>query len=294
MCVDRKTAMPLSRKLNAYARLMRLDKPVGTLLLVWGSLWGLWLAGSGAPPARTAFIILLGTWSMRSAGCVFNDLADRNFDGAVKRTHARPLAAGELTVKEAAAAGVLMLALSFVLVCSLNGASVRMAFLLAAVALVYPLCKRFLPTPQAVLGVAFAGGILIAHTAILGHLTWAGFFLFAGCAVWALVYDTFYALVDRDDDIPLKLHSSAIFAQGWEMRFIALMAAVMLLCLCIAGLLSHRGGWYYFGLFVAAFLMAQEIYMSKDLDRVRCFAAFHHSNWVGAAIWAGLVLDYLP
>lgn len=286
--------MPFSAKINAYLRLMRCDKPVGTLLLMWGSLWGLWLAGKGLPPAKETFIILLGTWTMRSAGCVFNDLADRNFDGTVARTNARPLATGELSVKEALLAGGVMLAISFLLVCLLNWQSVLMSVALAIVAIIYPFCKRFLPTPQAVLGIAFSGGILIAHTAILGHLTWAGFFLFLGCAVWALVYDTFYALVDRDDDIPLNLKSSAVFSQGWEMRFIALMATIMMIFLIISGLLANLGAWYYFGLIVACLLIAQEIQMSKTLDRAKCFAAFHHSNWVGAAIWTGFVLHYLP
>lgn len=286
--------MRFSAKFNAILRLMRCDKPVGTLLLMWGSLWGLWLAGHGLPPAKETFIILLGTWTMRSAGCVFNDLTDRNFDGAVARTNARPLATGELSVKEALVVGVVMLTFSFFLVCLLNWQSVLMSVALAVVAIIYPFCKRFLPTPQAVLGIAFSGGILIAHTAILGHLTWAGFFLFLGCAVWALVYDTFYALVDRDDDIPLNLRSSAIFSQGWEMCFIALMAVIMMVFLTISGVLAHLGGWYYFGLLVGCLLIGQEIYMSKNLEREKCFAAFHHNNWVGATIWAGMILNYLP
>lgn len=282
------------QKLSVYARLMRLDRPVGTLLLAWSSLWGLWLAGDGQPPARIAFIILLGTWTMRSAGCVFNDLADRHFDGHVKRTNRRPLATGEATVKEALVLGFLLLLASFLLVLMLNWQSVLLSFLCAAVALVYPLCKRFLPTPQAMLGIAFASAILIAHTAILGRITAAAFFLFLASVFWALVYDTFYALVDRDDDIPLGLKSSAIFATGREMRFIAAMAGAMVLCLLLAGLLARLNGWYYLGVATAALLMADEIRTTRSLDRDACFAAFMHNNWVGAAVWAGLVLAYLP
>ncbi|MDO4776226.1 MAG: 4-hydroxybenzoate octaprenyltransferase [Cardiobacteriaceae bacterium] len=286
--------LPMLQKLSVYARLMRLDRPVGTLLLAWNSLWGLWLAGHGQPPARIAFIMLLGTFTMRSAGCVINDLADRRFDGHVKRTNHRPLATGEASVKEALWLAFWLLLASLILALMLNWQSVLLAFACAGVTVIYPFCKRFLPTPQAMLGIAFASAILIAHTAILGRVTLPAFFLFLAGAFWALVYDTFYALVDRDDDIPLGLKSSAIFAQGREMRFIAAMAAAMVVCLVLAGALAHLNGWYYLGVGVAALLMADEIRTARSLDRDACFAAFMHSNWVGATVWAGLVLAYLP
>lgn len=284
----------LIHKLAVYARLMRLERPVGTLLLAWSSLWGLWLAGAGQPPARIVVIILLGTWTMRSAGCVFNDLADRNFDGKVARTTHRPLATGEASVNEALALGVALLALSFLLVLLLNWQSVVLSVFCAAVAIVYPFCKRFLPTPQAMLGVAFASAILIAHTAILGTITWAGFFLFLASVFWALVYDTYYGLVDRDDDIPLGLKSAAIFAQGREHWFIGTMAGVMLLCLLICGVLAGLNGWYYLAVSAAAALMGYQLWRTQDLSRERCFQAFSHNNWVGAAVLLGLLLAYLP
>lgn len=286
--------LSLSKKISAYIRLMRLDKPVGTLLLMWNSLWGLWLAGNGKPPAKIALILLLGTWSMRSAGCVINDLADRHIDGFVKRTRYRPLAAGELSVFEAVLISILLFLFSFYLVLQLNRPSLLVAVGSALTVFLYPFCKRFLPAPQAVLGIAFASAILLAHTAILGKITLAGGLMFLGGAFWALVYDTYYALVDRDDDLPLKLHSTAILARGCERRFIALMAALMLLCLILSGIAGGRGSWYYLGLLSAALLMAQELYMIRGFNRARCFAAFHHNNWVGATIWAGLVLDFLP
>ena len=282
------------QKLSVYARLMRLERPVGTLLLAWNSLWGLWLAGGGAPPARIACIMLLGTFTMRSAGCVINDLADRHFDGHVKRTNHRPLATGEASVTEALWLAFWLLLASLILVLMLNWQSVLLSFACALATLIYPFCKRFFPTPQAMLGIAFASAILIAHTAILGRITAAGFFLFLGGAFWALVYDTFYALVDRDDDIPLGLKSSAIFAQGREMRFIAVMAVAMMVCLLLAGILANLNGWYYTGVLAASLLTADEIRKSRSLDRDACFAAFMHSNWVGAAVWAGLVLAHLP
>ncbi|UJF25304.1 4-hydroxybenzoate octaprenyltransferase [Suttonella sp. R2A3] len=284
----------LLNKLSVYARLMRLERPVGTLLLAWSSLWGLWLAGAGEPPARIVLIILLGTWTMRSAGCVFNDLADRNFDGKVQRTTHRPLATGEATVNEALALGVGLLAVSFMLVLLLNWQSVVLSVFCAAVAIIYPFCKRFLPTPQAMLGVAFASAILIAHTAILGKITWAGLFLFLASVFWALVYDTYYGLVDRDDDIPLGLKSAAIFASGREHLFIGSMAALMVLCLLISGALAGLNGWYYFGVLAAALLMVYQLHHTRSLERERCFQAFSHNNWVGAAVLLGLVLAYLP
>lgn len=281
-------------KLQAYGQLMRLDRPVGTLLLAWNSLWGLWLAGEGEPPARIVCIILLGTFTMRSAGCVFNDLADRNFDGHVERTRIRPLARGAVSVKEALTLGVGLLFLSLLLVLQLNWQSVLLSFACAGVAIVYPFCKRFLPTPQAMLGIAFASAILVAHTAILGRITLAGFFLFLAGLFWAMVYDTYYALVDRDDDIPLGLKSTAIFAQGHEHRFIAFMAAAMMGCLLISGTLAGLNGWYYLGLALAGSLLVYELQSTRTLDRGRCFAAFVHNNWVGAAIWLGLILAFLP
>ena len=282
------------QKISVYSRLLRLDRPVGTLLLAWSSLWGLWLAGNGAPPARIALIMLLGTFTMRSAGCVINDLADRHFDGHVKRTSHRPLATGDASITEALALAFVLLLASLILVLMLNWQSVVLSFACASVTLLYPFCKRFLPTPQAMLGIAFASAILIAHTAILGRITAAGFFLFLASVFWALVYDTYYALVDRDDDIPLGLKSSAIFAQGREMRFIAAMALAMLACLLVSGWLAGLNGWYYLGVATAALLMADEIRTSRNLSREACFAAFMHNNWVGAAIWAGLILAYLP
>ena len=281
-------------RLLAYARLMRLDRPVGTLLLAWSSLWGLWLAGAGRPPAFVTAVILFGTLTMRSAGCVFNDLADRNFDGHVARTRSRPLASGAVRVAEAVILGVALLALSFALVWLLNGQSVLLAVGCAAVSLFYPLCKRFFLAPQLVLGVAFASPILMAQTAILGRVTLAGCLLFLASVFWALVYDTYYALVDRDDDLKIGLHSSAITARGFEHRFLATMAGIVLGFLLLAGLAAGLNGWYYLGLAIAAALFLYELWDTRNLERERCFRAFVHNNWVGAAVLLGLVLAYLP
>ena len=281
-------------KCLAFVRLMRLERPVGSLLLAWSSLWGLWLAGAGRPPAFVTAVILLGTLSMRSAGCVFNDLADRNFDGHVERTRNRPLASGAVSVFEAVLLGVVLLAVSFALVWLLNWQSVLLAVACAAVALFYPLCKRFFLLPQLVLGVAFASPILMAQTAILGRVTLAGFLLFLASVFWALVYDTYYALVDRDDDVKIGLYSSAITVRGYERRFLALMMLLMLTCLLLAGRAAALNAWYYAGIAAAALLFAWEQWDARHLDREHCFRAFVHNNWVGAAILLGIVLAYLP
>ena len=281
-------------KCLAFVRLMRLDRPVGSLLLAWSSLWGLWLAGAGRPPAFVTAVILLGTLSMRSAGCVFNDLADRNFDGHVERTRNRPLASGAVSVFEAVLLGVVLLAVSFALVWLLNWQSVLLAVACAAVALFYPLCKRFFLLPQLVLGVAFASPILMAQTAILGRVTLAGFLLFLASVFWALVYDTYYALVDRDDDVKIGLYSSAITVRGYERRFLALMMLLMLTCLLLAGRAAALNAWYYAGIAAAALLFAWEQWDARHLDREHCFRAFVHNNWVGAAILLGIVLAHLP
>lgn len=286
--------MKLLNKLQAYIALYRIDKPVGSMLLLWSSLWGLWLAGNGTPPAEICFIVLLGTFTMRSAGCAVNDYADRNFDGNVKRTKNRPLATGTLSEKEALSAIIFMLFVSFLLLLCLNWQSWLMAIYCLFIAIIYPFCKRFFPLPQFVLGLAFSAPVLIAHTAILGHLTWAGFFIYMAGTFWALVYDTFYALVDRDDDIPMKLHSSAIFCLGWEKRFLALMAAITLFFMFLAGICAGLGFWFYLGLISAALIFSWEIYYARNLEREKCFAMFFHNNWVGAAIFTGVVLDYLP
>lgn len=281
-------------KCSAFGRLMRLDRPVGTLLLAWSGLWGLWLAGNGQPPVRVVVVILLGTWLMRSAGCVFNDLADRNFDGHVARTRHRPLASGEATAGEALALGVILLFFNFLLVLLLNWQSVLLAVACGAVALFYPLCKRFFLAPQLVLGIAFASPILMAQTAILGTITAAGAWLFAASIIWALIYDTYYALVDREDDEKIGLHSSAITVRGYERRFLALMMLLMLTCLLLAGRAAALNAWYYVGVAAAALLFAWEQWDARHLDREHCFRAFVHNNWVGAAILLGIVLAHLP
>lgn len=280
-------------KLIALAQLMRLERPVGTLLLAWSTLWGLWLAGAGRPPAPIVLILLLGTLATRSLGCVLNDLADRHYDSLVERTRQRPLARGAVQVWEALLLALALAGLCLLLVLQLNRASQLFAVFCLAISAFYPLCKRFFPTPQLVLGLAFAAPILMAQTAIHGTIDGSAWLLYLASTVWALIYDTFYGLVDRDDDLKIGLRSAAIWARGWERRFFLTMMGLMLALLLIFARVAGLNGYFYLGIGAAALCFGWQLHSTRSLDRDRCFRAFVHNNWVGASIWAGLVLNYL-
>ncbi|MDO4435027.1 MAG: 4-hydroxybenzoate octaprenyltransferase [Cardiobacteriaceae bacterium] len=282
-------------KALAYIQLMRLDRPIGTVILLWNSLWGLWLAGRGQPEADLVWVFCLGTLLTRSLGCVINDIADRHFDGHVERTCQRPLARGALSLYEALACALVLTLLCAVLVFGfLNRLSGYFSYFCLAVLTIYPFCKRFVKIPQLVLGIAFASPIVMADLALNHQLSWALVFLYLANALWALVYDTFYALVDRADDEKIGIHSSAIFARGFEVRFLSTVAGLMVLMLVLAGVCAQLGGYYYLGIGVASALLAYEIYRVRDGERDVCWAMFMHSHWVGASIWGGLVLEFLP
>ncbi|WP_298645183.1 4-hydroxybenzoate octaprenyltransferase [uncultured Cardiobacterium sp.] len=283
-----------NRKITAYIRLMRLDGPIVPLLLAWTCLWGLWLAGSGRPPARTVCIFLLGAWLTHSAGCVFNDLADRNFDGHVERTRHRPLVRGEISITEALVLGIILMLLNFLLVLLLNRPTILLAIACGIIMLLYPLSKRCFPAPQLILGIALASPILLAQTALLGTITLPGVLLYGAGICWTLIYDTFYALVDRNDDLKIGLQSSAITMRGREHRFLAAMMALMLALLLSAGYAAALSAWYYAAILGAALLFAWELWDTRHCGREPCFRAFLHNNWVGAAVFLGLVLAYLP
>lgn len=283
-----------NRKITAYIRLMRLDGPIVPLLLAWTCLWGLWLAGSGRPPARTVCIFLLGAWLTHSAGCVFNDLADRNFDGHVERTRHRPLVRGEISITEALVLGIILMLLNFLLVLLLNRPTILLAIACGIIMLLYPLSKRCFPAPQLILGIALASPILLAQTALLSTITLPGVLLYGAGICWTLIYDTFYALVDRNDDLKIGLRSSAITMRGREHRFLAAMMTLMLALLLSAGYAAALSAWYYAAILGAALLFAWELWDTRHCGREPCFRAFLHNNWVGAAVFLGLVLAYLP
>ena len=281
-------------KLTQYWRLMRAHRPIGTLLLLWPTLWALWLAADGTPPWSVLIIFVLGTFFMRSAGCVINDVADRHFDGHVARTKDRPLVAGWVSVREAITVFVILLTLSAVTVLPiitplLAGLAVIAAFLAAS----YPFTKRFLAIPQGYLGIAFGFGIPMAFAAILGTVPAVAWWMLLANVFWAVAYDTEYAMVDRPDDLKIGIKTSAITFGRFDVA--AVMACYGLTLAILAGVGFAMGlGWsYWLGLLAAAGIAIYHYGLIKDRDTGRCFAAFMHNNWFGAAIFAGIALDTL-
>jgi 4-hydroxybenzoate polyprenyltransferase len=275
-------------RLDAYARLMRLDKPIGTLLLVWPTLWALWLAARGVPDARMLVIFLLGTLLMRSAGCVINDYADRDFDPHVARTQHRPLASRRVSTREAfILAGVLLLA-AFALVLQLNALTVRLSFVALAIAASYPFTKRFFWLPQAYLGIAFGFGIPMAYAALLRALPAEAWVLLLANIFWTIAYDTEYAMVDREDDLKIGIRTAAIlFGRRDVAAVVGCYAAFVVI---LAGLGWHlRLEWpYYVGLSAACVLAGYHFLLIRAREPASCFRAFRHNNWVGAAVFAGI------
>lgn len=281
-------------KLTQYWRLMRAHRPIGTLLLLWPTLWALWLAADGTPPWSVLIIFVLGTFFMRSAGCVINDVADRHFDGHVARTKDRPLVAGWVSVREAITVFVILLTLSAVTVLPiitplLAGLALVAAFLAAS----YPFTKRFLAIPQGYLGIAFGFGIPMAFAAILGSVPAVAWWMLLANVFWAVAYDTEYAMVDRPDDLKIGIKTSAITFGRYDVS--AVMACYGLTLAILAGVGFAMGlGWsYWLGLLAAAGIAIYHYGLIKDRDTGRCFAAFMHNNWFGAAIFAGIALDTL-
>lgn len=283
----------IPERLTQYERLMRLDKPIGILLLLWPTLWGLWIAAQGSPHAVVLAVFLLGTVLMRSAGCVLNDLADRDFDGLVARTRERPLASGAVGTYEALALALVLVLLAFLLLLPLN----RLCTILAVPALfltaTYPYTKRFLAVPQAYLGVAFGFGIPMAFAAETGTVPLLAWLLLLANVFWAMAYDTEYAMVDRDDDLKIGIKTSAITFGRYDVAFVMLCYATMLGVLALVGIGRGYGVFYFVGLLVAAELAVYHYTLIKGRDRAACFRAFQHNNWLGAAIFAGIAADHV-
>ena len=280
----------IARRLDAYERLIRLDKPIGTLLLLWPTLWAVWLASDGAPQARIVIIFVLGTLLMRSAGCAINDYADRNFDPYVARTRARPLAAREIEPKEALVVAAVLSTAAFGLVLMLNALAIALSFLGLAIAASYPFTKRFFVLPQAYLGIAFGFGIPMAYAAIQDRLPAECWWLLAANVFYAFAYDTEYAMVDRDDDAKLGIRTSALTLGRWDVPAVMASYAAMLALLAVVGERLELRWPYYAGLAVAAGMMLYHWFLIRHRTREGCFRAFMHNNWVGAAIFAGIVL----
>ncbi len=284
--------MTLSERLSQYEKLMRLDRPIGILLLAWPTLWGLWLASGGRPDLPVFWIFALGVVLMRSAGCVMNDYADRNFDPLVARTKDRPLAAGRVSTKEALllAAGLALLA--FLLILPLkNVLLIQLSVVAALLAATYPFTKRFFAVPQAYLGVAFGFGIPMAYAAVLHDVPNIAWWLLAANVFWSIAYDTEYAMVDREDDLKIGIRTSAITFGRHDVLAVMLCYAASLGLLAAAGRMLHLGWAYWLGLAAAAGIAAYHYTLIRDRDPARCFKAFLHNNWFGAAVFAGIAVD---
>ncbi|MGH8738365.1 MAG: 4-hydroxybenzoate octaprenyltransferase [Burkholderiales bacterium] len=280
------------RRLDAYERLIRLDKPIGTLLLLWPTLWAVWLASNGRPEPDVLIIFVLGTLLMRSAGCAINDFADRNFDPHVERTRGRPLAAREISPAEALAVGAVLALLAFCLVLFLNRFAILLALLGLAVATSYPFSKRFFPLPQAYLGLAFGFGIPMAYAAVQDRLPAECWALLAANVFWAVAYDTEYAMVDREDDVKIGIRSSALTLGRFDVVAVMACYAAMLALLLGIGTARQLGWPYFAGLAVAWAMIGYHYFLIRNRARAGCFKAFRHNNWVGAAIFAGIALSY--
>ncbi len=283
----------IKERLTLYERLMRLDKPIGTLLLLWPTLWALWIASDGRPEWMMIWIFSLGTLLMRSAGCVMNDLADRNFDAHVKRTKDRPLAAALVSVKEALWLAAVLTLAAFCLVLVLNWLTIALSFVALGLAGTYPFTKRFLAMPQAYLGVAFGFGIPMAFAAVGDDVPALAWWLLLANIFWAIAYDTEYAMVDRDDDINIGIKTAAITLGRFDVAGVMLCYAAMLAVLALIGRSLDFGVFYFLGLGAAGLLMLYHYALIRERRREACFKAFLHNNWVGAAIFAGIAANYL-
>ena len=285
--------MTLIERLSLYEKLMRLDKPVGILLLLWPTLWGQWLASNGQPNWMILWIFIMGVVLMRSAGCVINDYADRDIDPHVARTRDRPLAAGKVSAKEALllAAGLSLLA--FLLILPLNtlvlGLSVIALFLAAS----YPFTKRFFAIPQAYLGIAFGFGIPMSYAALRGEVPMEAWILLTANTFWAIAYDTQYAMVDREDDLKIGIKTSAITFGRFDLVAIAMCYGLTLALLAWVGLQRNMGFIFYGGLITAAAIALYHMSLIRSRDPQQCFRAFLHNTWFGAAVFVGIALSYV-
>lgn len=286
------TPVPETSKFSSLLRLIRWDRPIGSLLLLWPTLWALWIAAEGVPDLKLLLIFTLGTVLMRSAGCIINDLADRNLDGAVARTQARPLVTGEVSVPEATAFFVLLSLLAFGLVLMTNLLTICLSIPAIVLASCYPLMKRYTHLPQVVLGLAFSWSIPMAFAAQRGELPPELWLLFTGNLLWTVVYDTKYAMVDRKDDIGIGIKSTAILFGESDRAIISVLQVLCIAALALAGREFGLGWPYAASLLVVALLFGYHLYLIRHRDEAACFRAFKHNSWVGLSIFMGIVASY--
>jgi 4-hydroxybenzoate polyprenyltransferase len=279
-------------RLALYFKLLRLDKPIGILLLLWPTLAAIWFASDGKPAWHIVAIFSLGTVLMRSAGCAINDYADRDFDKHVKRTAERPLTSGKIKGWEALALAALLALLAFALILPLNSLTKQLSIAAVAIAASYPYFKRFFAIPQAYLGIAFGFGIPMAFAAIQNSIPLLAWILLVANIFWAIAYDTEYAMVDKDDDIKIGIRTSAISFGRYDIAAIMLSYAMSFALILYAGWQFGLRSWFLLGMLSACACAIYHYRLIKERDRMSCFAAFRHNNWLGAAIFAGIALDY--
>ncbi|HEX8779250.1 MAG TPA: 4-hydroxybenzoate octaprenyltransferase [Rhodanobacter sp.] len=277
-------------KARDYLVLTRMDRPIGALLLLWPTWWALWLAAGDWPPLKPLAIFTLGVFAMRAAGCAINDFADRKLDPQVARTAGRPIASGRVTPREALVVFASLLAFAFVLVLFTNALTIKLSFAGAALAALYPFTKRWTYLPQVVLGAAFGWAIPMAFAAVAGTVPPLGWLLFIANILWSVVYDTEYAMVDREDDLKAGAKSTAILFGDADLPIIGVLMATLLLAMLFVGQRAHLGWPYWLGLLVAAGLFAYQLWLIRKRERGPCLAAFRHNNWWGLAVWIGIVL----
>ena len=286
--------MNLLARLDAYEKLIRLDRPIGILLLLWPTLWALWLAKRAMPHPVVLWLFVLGTVLMRSAGCAVNDFADRKFDAHVERTRNRPLAAGVIRPWEALVVAAVLALCAFAIVLQFNWLTVQLSFAALAIAVIYPFTKRFFWMPQAWLGIAFGFGIPMAFAAIDGVLPPIVWALLGANVLWTIAYDTEYAMVDRDDDRRIGIRTSAILFGRLDVAMVMLCYALFVAAMAAIGWWARFGVAYYAGVGVAAAIAVRHYFLIRGRSREGCFKAFMHNNWLGAAVFAGIALDSQP
>jgi 4-hydroxybenzoate polyprenyltransferase len=282
----------VAARLDAYYRLVRLDRPIGVLLLLWPALWSLWFAAYGVPHAKVLAIFVAGVFLTRSAGCAVNDFADREFDPHVERTRSRPLAAREIAAWEAVTVACVLFAIAFLLVLQLNRLTVLLSFAALAIAVVYPFLKRVFAFPQAWLGLAFGFSIPMAYAAETGTVPVTAWLLLLANIFWSIAYDTEYAMVDRDDDMSIGVKSSAIFLGRYDVAGVMGSHALFLGLMAYVGWRQNMHAPYYAGLAIAVALAIYQYRLIRGRERAACFRAFLNNNWLGFAVFLGTAVDF--
>lgn len=285
--------MSLLSNWPAYKQIMRLDKPIGTYLLLWPTLWALWMAAEGMPRFDLLIIFIAGVYLMRAAGCVINDFADRKVDGHVERTKQRPLATGAMSAKEALVLFSGLVIAAFILVLFTDTYTIKLSFVALVLASAYPFMKRYTHWPQLVLGMAFSWAIPMAFAAQMGSIPFIAWLTFIAAVLMTVAYDTYYAMVDRKDDLRIGVKSTAVLFGMWDRKIIALLQLATLALMWWVGQIAQLGLFYYAGLAIMAGLFVYQSIITRERDRDACFKAFLNNHWASLALWIGLVLDYL-